>query len=296
MFEWSDIRILLAVARSGSTLGAARTLGINQTTVSRRVQSLEHALGLALFDRDTRGYAPTSNGKALLELAEEMERSADQIGKRAVALKRGDSGCIRLSIPTDIYGFWLNPVITAYKQKHSDVTFQIDDTQRRANLSGGEADIAIRGADEIDDESLIARKLGDAVWGVYCSKAYLSVHGLPRSADELAGHPVAFYGETMVANVALLRRFLDLLDPSAITQTFNSTAALSQAVDSGEAIGLLPRVNGRSRPELIECFSLPDFRSPVWLVTSRDGYQVPLIRDFMKFVGGFGMKDDITLV
>ena len=296
MLEWSDIRILLAVARSGSTLGAARALGINQTTVSRRVQSLEHALGLPLFDRDTRGYALTPNGKALIDLADEMANTAQRIANRAVALKRGSNGCIRISIPTDIHGFWLSPVITAYKQGHSDVTFQIDDTSRRADLTGGEADMAIRGADEIDDETLIARKLGDAVWAVYCSKTYISARGCPRSGKELAGHPVAFYSDRMVSNVALFRRFKTLIDPCAITQTFNSTTTLSQAVEAGEAIGLIPRVTGQARPELVECFSQPDFRSPVWLVASRDSYQVPLIRGFMKFIGNFGLKDDITLV
>lgn len=296
MFEWSDIRILLAVARSGSTLGAARTLGVNQTTVSRRVQALEHALGLPLFDRDTRGHALTANGRALIELAAEMDATAQQIEQRAAALKRGSTGCIRISIPTDIHGCWLNPVITAYKHEHPDVAFQIDDTSRRADLAGGEADMAIRGADEIDDETLIARKLGDAVWAVYCSKAYLAAHGLPRSGAELAGHPVAFYSDRMVANVALFRRFRALIDPCAITQTFNSTTSLSQAIESGEAIGLIPRVTGQARPELVECFSQSDFRSPVWLVASHDSYQAPLIRDFMKFISRFGLKDKTTLV
>ena len=296
MFEWNDIRILLAVARSGSTLAAARMLGMNQTTVSRRIQTLENALGLPLFDRDTRGYALTPNGKAMMEFADEMDRTAEKITNRAVALKRGNSGCIRISIPTDMHAFWLVPVITAYKQTHADITFQIDDTSRVADLSAGEADMAIRGADAIDDETLIARKLGDAVWAVFCSKAYMLTHGLPRSGKELAGHDVAFYSDRMVSNVALLRLFRELVDPCAITQTFNSTTTLSQAIETGDAIGILPRLTGQSRPELVECFSQPDFRSHVWLVASHDSYQVPLIRDFMKFIGSFGLKDDITLV
>jgi len=76
MYEWSDLRIFLAVAREGSTLAASRLLNLNQTTVSRRIEALEHALGLALFTRTTRGFAPTPQGHALMTRIEAVEIAA----------------------------------------------------------------------------------------------------------------------------------------------------------------------------------------------------------------------------
>ncbi|MEQ9257881.1 MAG: LysR family transcriptional regulator [Roseovarius sp.] len=296
MFEWSDIRILLAVADAGSTLGAARKLGLNQTTVSRRVQALEHATGLTLFERDTRGYALTTNGRALLEPAREMAAAADHLSKRAKALVRGCDGKIRISAAADCQAFWVNPVITAYKNRHEGIVFEVDDSNHQVDLAAGEADLAIRATEHITDENLITRKLGNVVWAAFCSTSYAEAHGAPASMAEMPGHKVAFYSQRMAASIETIRLFAEHLDPAQITHTFNSTVSLANMLSEGEAVGFLPRITAHGRPGLVECFTQDTFRQNVWLVTSSDSYQVPLIRDFMAFTGAFGLKDGVTLV
>ena len=74
--DWGDVRIFLAVVREGSTLAAARVLGINQTTVARRLDVLEQAVGLKLFEKTTRGSVPTDAANALLANAEQLEQCA----------------------------------------------------------------------------------------------------------------------------------------------------------------------------------------------------------------------------
>lgn len=296
MFEWSDIRIMLAVARAGSTLGAAKCLGMNQTTVSRRIQSLEHALGLTLFERDTRGYAPTSNGRALLALSESMQCNAERIGSLATSLARGADGRIRISAATDTQAYWVSKVTAAYREEHPGIIFDIDDSPHQVDLIAGEADIALRATDRIDDESLIARKLGSAIWATFCSKRYVRNFGLPRSMEELAERKVFFYSDSLVEKVALLRYFGDRLKPDQILQTFSSTSSLANTLEFSDAVGLLPVVSGDSRPELVQCFTDDGFRQTVWIVTSPDGHNRPMVRDFMRFFGNFGLKDGFTLV
>lgn len=296
MFDWNDIRIFLSVADAGSTLGAAKLLGVNQTTVSRRVQALEHALGLSLFDRDTRGYSLTSNGRLFLENARAMNALAEEIASRAAAHVRGASGLIRVSAASDMHACWVAPVTSAFQAKHPDVSFEFDDSSRPVDLTAGEADVAFRATEAISDETLIARKLGRAPWTVYCSKAYLRQHGMPRSMADLGGLPFAFYSARMVARIEGLQCFAADLDPCQVKQTCNSTSSVASAIENNDCLGLLPVVSGETRPELVACFNDPVFCATVWLVTSRDSYQNPLTRDFMKFVGEYPLKDELTLV
>ncbi len=91
-YEWSDLRIFLAVAREGSTLAASRVLTMNQTTVSRRIEALEHALGLGLFTRTTRGFAQTPQGQALMARMEAVEVAALDVEVEATRLTRDLTG------------------------------------------------------------------------------------------------------------------------------------------------------------------------------------------------------------
>lgn len=296
MFDWNDIRIFLSVADAGSTLGAAKLLGMNQTTVSRRVQALEHALDLSLFDRDTRGYSLTSNGRLFLESARGMNALAEEIAGRAAAHVRGSSGLVRVSAASDMLACWVSPLTCAFQSKHPDVSFEFDDSSKPVDLTTGEADLAFRATEVISDETLIARKLGQAPWTVYCSKTYLRQHGMPRSMAEIADLPFAFYSKRMVARIEGLQCFASGLNPCQIRQTCNSTSSVASAIENNHCLGILPVVSGASRPELVRCFSEPVFCATLWLVTSSDAYKNPLIRDFMKFAGDFPLKDGLALI
>lgn len=112
------------MAREGSTLAPARVLGVNQTTVSRRVQVLEHGLRLTLFDRDTRGYALTAQGAALVARAEAVEAAAQQVALEAEWLTRDLTGVIRVTAPEAIMTQIVTPIITAYRVQHPEVRFE----------------------------------------------------------------------------------------------------------------------------------------------------------------------------
>lgn len=285
MLDWNDIRIFLAVASEGSTLAASKKLSINQTTVGRRMHALETALGLTLFERDTRGYSLTSQGSALIEVAANMGEAAEQILTRASHLTRTLDGKIRVTAAHASMAHWVLPLISEFRKDSPDIHFETNAAEQYVSLENGEADIAIRAADKIEGDTLIVKKLPSVRWGIYCSKTYLAANGMPRSIDELIDHPILSYPEAMIEGVKLMKWLDQYVDRTKVVSTVDSIITMSASLRSEEAVGVLPRVEGDQLPDLVMCFTTEDLTSGLWLVASKESYQEPRVRKFMKFLG-----------
>ena len=285
MLDWNDIRIFLAVAIEGSTLAASKKLNINQTTVSRRMHALEGALGLTLFERDTRGYTLTSQGSAMYDVAKEMGSVAENVLARAHHLERVLDGVIRVTAAHSSMAHWVLPLISEYRKHNPGIHFETNAAENYVSLENGEADVAIRAADKINGDSLIVRKLPSVKWGIFCSKSYLAVKGMPASLDDLKNHSVLSYPKEMVENVKLMKWLTQYLDSDKIVSTVDSVITMSASLRSEEAVGVLPCVEGDPLHDLVMCFSNDKLTSGLWLVASKEAYQEPRMRKFMKFVG-----------
>jgi DNA-binding transcriptional LysR family regulator len=184
MFEWGDLRIFLAVARSGSTLAAARTLGVNQTTVARRVAALEAATGLRLFDRRQDGYRLSEDGSVLVAPAEKVEQAAAGLEQTVGQQRRHFGGVVRVTSTEMIANDILTPWIAEFMEVYPQIRVETIATERRLDLAGGEADIAIRSQKEPDDPGVVYRRLAPGAWALYCSRAYAERRGVPRSVED----------------------------------------------------------------------------------------------------------------
>jgi len=291
MVDWNDIRIFLAVASEGSTLAAAKKLDINQTTVGRRMHALETVLGLTLFERDTRGYSLTSQGRALIDAATKMGEAAENVLTRASHLVRSLDGKIRVTAAHSSMTHWVLPLISEFRKHSPDIHFETNAAEGHVSLEDGEADIAIRAADKIVGDTLIVRKLPSVRWGIYCSKSYLAANGMPRSLNELIDHPVLSYPEALIEGVGLLNWLDQHVDRSKIVSTVDSVITMSASLRTEAAVGVLPCVEGDQLPDLVMCFTTEDLTSGLWLVTSRESYQEPRVRKFMKFLGEYFPRD-----
>jgi DNA-binding transcriptional LysR family regulator len=285
LLDWNDIGIFLAVAREGSTLAASRKLNINQTTVGRRIQVLETALGLVLFERDTRGYSLTTQGSALLDVASSMGDAADSILARASHLKRASDGKIRVTAAHSSMAHWVLPLIAEFRKHNPDIHFEANSSEQYVSLETGQADVAIRAADNISGDTLIVKKLPSVRWGIYCSKAYLAAKGMPHSKDDLVDHAVLSFPKAMVAGVELMADLDKYVDRNKIVSTVDSVVSMSASLRTEEAVGALPCVEGDVLPDLVMCFTKDILTSGLWLVTSKEAYQEPRVRKFMKFIG-----------
>ena len=167
--DWSDIRVFLAVFREGSTLAASRKLGVAQPTVSRRIDALEQATGLVLFDRDTRGFQPTENARALFPLAQRMEADADALA--AIAHDLSQPRPIRITAPEQ-FGDRTMGIFSGFAGAHPGIAIKFVHSMQVLDLLAGEADIAFRVSNGNHDPELIQRRLGVDRFALYGSQDY----------------------------------------------------------------------------------------------------------------------------
>ena len=262
--NWDDVRIFLAVARAGQILGAARRLGINHATVSRRVAALEQALGAKLFQRLTTGTELTAAGQHFLPVAERME--TDMIAARADLAGEGDeiAGTVRIGAPDGFGVAYLAPRLGDLTARYRDLTSQLVPVPRSFSLSGRAADIAIT-VERPAEGRLVAGKLVDYSLGLYASHAYLERHGRPGSTDELAGHSLIGYVEDLIINPSL-----DYADEFwrdwKTNYAVSSALGQVEAVRAGAGIGILHTFIARALPELVLLDAAPPIRRAYWLV------------------------------
>ena len=262
--NWDDVRIFLAVARAGQILGAARRLGINHATVSRRVAALEADLKVRLFRRLTTGSELTPAGERFLEVAERME--AEMIAARADLAADGDevSGTVRIGAPDGFGVAYLAPRLGALTSQYRELSVQLVPVPRSFSLSRREADIAIT-VDRPSEGRLVAGKLVDYTLGLYASKHYAAEHGLPTRAEDLTAHGLVGYVADLVIDPAL--DYAPEFSPDWNAR-FSVSSALGQveAVRAGAGIGILHSFIARDHDDLIRVDAIPSIRRAYWLV------------------------------
>lgn len=240
MFDWDDLKPLLAVHHHGSTLAAGRALGVNQSTVQRRLLELERRLGQVLVVRQASGYALTAFGSELIPLAEVVEAAVLQLQVKAEGRDREGRAIIRLTCPEPVVSR-LTPLIELFHARRPDLRAQFVTSDRYLDLLKGDADIAFRSGDT--DEALVGRKVADSIWGVYASPAYVAAHGRPPSVADLGAHPIFSLDASLSKHRMLL--WLDEVAPSAqVAGRSSSILGLVDAVKGGGGLAALPCVIG----------------------------------------------------
>jgi DNA-binding transcriptional LysR family regulator len=197
MFEWDDLRHFLAFARAGSMQGAARALGVNQSTVQRRIAELEERLGRRLVERHLTSYRLTELGEELRPAAEGVEAAVATFERHLAASDKGLIGTIRVTCGSILADrLRRSHLIDAFHARHPGLRVELVISDRFLDLSKGEADIAIR-AGEPREEALVSRKIAEAPWAVYASRAYLERYGRPGHPEDIERHVVVGCGEAI---------------------------------------------------------------------------------------------------
>lgn len=266
--QWDDVRYFLALARQGSLSATARSLGIEHSTVARRVSSLEQALELKLFDRLPRGWALTPEGQALYERACLLEEEVQ--GLRRTALGQASlAGRVRISAPPLLLNHFVLPHLDAFHAAYPQIELELIGDRRNADLGRGEADIALR-TNEPQEPDLVARTLAQIRYGLYGTPARCALPESQRTFigfdDSMPGLPQKRWLDSHVAN----RRY--------VLRT-NDMAAMCQAAGQGWGIALLPRflaVKDRRLQWLEAPVSPPSV--PVYLVMHADVRRAPRVR------------------
>ncbi|WP_320200218.1 LysR family transcriptional regulator [Agrobacterium sp. rho-13.3] len=280
--NWDDVRIFLAVARTGQILAASKRLGLNHATLSRRLTSLEEALKTRLFTRRTNGCELTEDGSRFLISAERME--TEMLSVQA-SLGRGDaaiSGTVRIGAPDGFGVSFLAPRLGALTALHPELKIELVPVPRSFSLSQREADIAIT-IERPEQGRLVFSKLTDYSLGLYASKSYLKESGAPDTVEALKLHRRIGYVEDLIFAPSLNYTGEILRDWDA---SFEISSAIGQteAVRSGAGIGILHDYIARSHAELVRV--LPDIaiRRSYWTAFHENARQLARVRTVAQFL------------
>ena len=279
LLDWDDLRFFLAIARTGSLSAAARALRVTQSTVGRRLASLEAGLGTRLLHRTPEGYVPTLAGEAILAQVERIEAETlameRAVGGRDALLE----GVVRVTAVETLASHVIAPALCAFQRSHPEISIELLASVRHVSLAMREADIAVRLA-RFEQHDLVARRIGIMAHGLYASPAYLERHGMPDFAAGCAGHRLITGLDG--AEVAQLADWLAELAPRAtVALRTDSPEAQLQAALCGQGMACLPRLRG----DVPGSGALQPLRPlharavvEIWLAVHKDNRKTPRIR------------------
>ncbi|MGV8988023.1 MAG: LysR family transcriptional regulator [Cypionkella sp.] len=284
IFDWNDLRFLLAVADAGSTLAAARALGVNQSTVQRRLAELEDRLGDRLVERLTSGYQLTALGSAVLPQARAVAEAIDTFAQ-AVHDKGRAQGCVvRVTCPEPI-AFRLDKsgFIERFHKANPGLKVEFVLSDKYVDLAKGEADVALRSGDT-DDNVLVGRKIADSLWAIYASRDYVAQHGAPATISDLVNHPLIGFEESMTRHRIVT--WLHEVAPHA-TYAARNTSVLGLIYAAKASVGMapLPMALGDAEADLIRVLGpVPALTRPWRILTHPDQRHLPRVEAFFDFV------------
>jgi DNA-binding transcriptional LysR family regulator len=189
MLDWDDLRFFLATSRTGSLSAAARELRCTQTTVGRRLASLEARLGVRLLNRTPRGYVATPAGESIREHVERIEAEASAVERTVAGRDARLDGKVTVTCIESIANNILAPCFARLHQDYPAVVIELLPPDRHVRLARREADISIHNVRPKQREILV-RRIGSIAFGLYASPNYLERFGMPNFADGCVGHCV----------------------------------------------------------------------------------------------------------
>lgn len=275
MSDWNDLKYILETVRQGGVSGAARVLGVNHATVSRRIAAAESAMGARLFDRLPSGYAPTDAGREAARAAERMELVNADLGRLIAARDRSLSGELRVTAPQLLVERVIAPILADFCAAHPQIDVIIVATNDVVSLTRREADVAFR-IDAAPPDTLVGTRATEQRAGVYASCSYLERHkaspGQPMNWVRFAqwpGPPEAV--KTALPNRRTVLTVDDMI--AAIGVVRAGMGATRMACFLGDTDPLLARVPGAP---------LFDY-APIWVLTHPDLRDTPRVATFMSF-------------
>lgn len=283
LFDWDDLRFFLAVARTGRLTVAAKRLGADHATVSRRITALEAALKAKLFERRPQGYILTEQGERLLTNAESMETQAlaasSEVGGADMAL----NGIVRLGAPDGFGTMFLASHMADFAKNYPELEIQIIAMPRLPSLSKREADIAISLAPPKQGK-IVARKLTDYILCLYATEDYLKNAPPLHTTDDLHKHEIIGYIDDLIFMPEL--DYLDDISKGlrARVQSSSIVAQMQAALANG-GICVLPYFVAKMEPRLVRVLGdQVTLTRSFWLVVHSDLKDVARIRAAMDFI------------
>jgi|APAra7269096819_1048525.scaffolds.fasta_scaffold10488_2 DNA-binding transcriptional LysR family regulator len=269
-FDWNDIPLILALARCGSMSAAARELGVDASTISRRVAAAEKELDLRLFLRDTTGYQLTAAGRTFVEYGHTVAGNVQAMLLASSRESQAAVGVVRISAIDFLFDFWLAEHVTALRAEHPGLELHLLADNSNVSFARGETDFALRLARPVEDAALVMRKLGELPMAVFGAPQYAGTDSANWCTQPWIGYD---------ATLARLpeTRWLDRVVPRGqVALRVNGLGSMVQVCRAGVGLALLPCMMEKM-PGLVRLGGVEVTRE-VWLLSHRDAVGIGRIK------------------
>lgn len=285
--NWDDLRFVLALSKEGSLARAAKALGVDHTTVGRRIEAVEANLGLRLFTRTTTGYVPTSEAERLLPDIKHVEEAVLALERGAHAQQDSPGGTVRVTSGETFGICYLAPRLASFAREHPGLTVELVTGGAILDLARREADVAVR-LFRSHHESLVVRRVAEMAHALYASESYLGRRPV-SSPDDLRDHAILTTTPGPgVVEAAWVERITFGAQPTFVT---NMTVALVEAARSGTGIAVLPRYLGDREPTLRRIPMPDEPTEPIWITVHRDLKQTRRVRVVLDYLNDCLKRD-----
>lgn len=281
--SWDGFRYFMAAAEGGSLTVAARLLGSNQPTVGRKIDALEAGLGVKLFQRSVNGLLLTEEGANVFAHVQTMRLAADSIQRSLHGDDQDIGGTVRVALPEGLCIEVLAPSLPLFYAQHPNIHLTLNVSANTANLTRGEADIAVR-LIRPKESNLIAKRLGKMTLGLFASSAYIEANGRPISLQDLPQHRMITYGDQL-AGLAENRWLISHAAPAHSVLSSDNTLTRLKATLAGVGVSIQPKLFCRGNPGLVQV--IEDAEPPsrdIWIVYHNDLRHLVRIRAVIDFL------------
>jgi DNA-binding transcriptional LysR family regulator len=278
--DWNDLQIFLAVFRSGSLRGAARSLRLNHATVNRRLRALEAAFGSKLFDRTRHGFFATQAGEDLLQSAERVEDELFKAQRDIAGRDANLSGQVKVSLPFAIMRGFLATDLRAFSRLYPGIDLDLDLTDMFSDLTRLEADVSIRMAHEVTDD-VVGRRLIQYAKTIYAAPDVAkSLLATPGDLDDRQVW-IGWHGGDGDVSWVRDTPYPDL----SVRHNLPNHALQMEMARAGMGLTMLPCFLGDSEPGLVRVpGAVPTPDRSIWLLLRSDMRRLARVRAFVDFI------------
>lgn len=282
--NWDDLRIVLAVARAGRLDGAAAALGVDPSTVFRRLKACEARMEAPLFDRRGGSYRPTAEGEAALEQARAMEEAALALQRRMAGGDLRLSGTLRLTMADTLAIGAMPGHLRAFRDRYPDIVLETVVSNAFLSLSRREADVAIRPATG-PEGAMVGRRVATIAFALYGAPAYLTKRGRPADTEALDGHLMVTPDDSL-AHIGPARWLARQAAAARTVYRSQSLVDMASAARAGIGLALLPCFLADPDPALERLFFADgEAEAGLWLLTHEELRRTVRVRAFLDFLG-----------